>query len=97
MPAYLIATIKVTNPEGYKAYVAAVPPTIAKFGGRYHVRGGNPQFLEGKWDQDRIVVLEFKDKATALAWYNSPEYQAIIPIRQANSTGALTIVDGYGG
>lgn len=94
MPAYLIATIKVTNPEAYKAYVAAVPPTIAKFGGIYRVRGGNPQFLEGKWDQDRVVVLEFKDKATALAWYNSPEYQAILKDRTNNAVSTSVLVEG---
>jgi len=95
MPAYLLATIKVTDPEVYQQYVAAVAPTIARFGGRYLVRGGNPGFPEGAWPQNRIVVLEFADRAAVEAWYRSPDYQAIVGLRLAASESRVAILDGY--
>ena len=60
MAAYVLAEIEITNPEGYKEYTAAVPATIAKYGGRFLVRGGNAEVLEGEWPAGRRrVVLEF--------------------------------------
>lgn len=95
MPCYTVGHITVTNMDGYKAYAAQVPATIAKHGGRYLVRGGHATDIEGEMPHDRHVVLEWPDRATAEGWYNSPEYQAILKIRLANSTGVMTIVDGY--
>ena len=95
MACYTIGHITVTNPEGYKEYVAKVPETIARHGGEYLVRGGHATDIEGKMPHDRHVVLKFADRAAAEGWYNSPEYQAILPIRLANSTGMMTMVDGY--
>ena len=66
--------------------------------GRFVVRGGDYETREGTWQPQRIVILEFPDIATARAWYDSPEYQAILPIRQANShCNFLTIVEGHDG
>lgn len=95
MPGYLLATIKITDPEAYKLYTAQTPGVVAKFGGRFLVRGGNPAFVEGEWPQDRIIILEFKDRATAEAFYHSPEYQKIIPLRLAASEGRSVLLDGY--
>ena len=97
MPCYAVGHITVTNMDGYKEYAAQVPATIAKWGGRYLVRGGHTTVIEGEMPQDRHVVVEWPDRATAEGWYNSPEYQAILPIRLANSEGVMTIVDGYEG
>ena len=94
MPCYSVGHITVTNPEAYKEYVAQVPATIAAHGGRYLVRGGHATDVEGKMPHDRHVVLEFPSREALEGWYNSPEYQAILPIRLANSTGVMTIVDG---
>lgn len=98
MAGYVIVDVEVLNPEGYKAYTDQVPATVAAFGGRFIVRGGAYETREGHWHPQRIVMLEFPDVAAARAWYDSPEYQAILPIREANSEcHFLTIVEGYDG
>ena len=95
MPAYIMAQVTVTNPENYKEYVAAASSSSAKFGAKYIIRGGDVETLEGEPITDRLVVIEFKDMETLKAWYHSDEYQAAIPIRQANSTGRIMAVEGY--
>jgi uncharacterized protein (DUF1330 family) len=93
--AYLIGQISVTNPEGYALYAKQVPQTIADAGGRYVVRGGHATQVEGQSLGDRNVVIEFPSREVAQTWYDSPAYQAILPHRLQNSTGALVLVDGY--
>jgi uncharacterized protein (DUF1330 family) len=94
MPAYFIAEIEITNPAGFEPYRAAVPATIAQYGGRFLTRGGTAELIEGGPEPKRVVILEFPDTATAKRWYDSPEYQKILPIRLANSTGRAVIVEG---
>jgi uncharacterized protein (DUF1330 family) len=96
MPAYFVAEVDVTNSAGYEPYRAAVPATIAQYGGRYLTRGGAAELIEGGPQPKRIVILEFADAAAVKRWYNSPEYQKILPIRLANSTGRAFIVEGVG-
>ena len=93
MAAYVIAELEVTNPEGYEAYRTQVPATLEQYGGTYIVRGGAIEAIEGE-SAGRMVILQFEDVAAAKRWYNSPEYQAIVGARQANSTGRLTLVEG---
>ena len=95
MACYSVGHITVKNAEAYKEYAAQVPETIAAHGGRYLVRGGTCNDVEGKMPHDRHVVLEFPTRAALEGWYNSPEYQAILPIRLANTEGMMTFVDGY--
>jgi len=93
MAAYLVGEITVTNPKEYEAYRPLAAAAIAQYGGRYLVRGGESHALEGEpWK--RIVVLEFPDMAAARRFYNSPEYQAALPLRLKNSTGRVTLVEG---
>jgi uncharacterized protein (DUF1330 family) len=94
MPAYFIAELETTNPAGIEPYRAAVPATLAQYGGRFLARGGATQLLEGGPEPKRIVILEFADTAAARRWYDSPEYQKILPLRLANSTGRAFIVEG---
>ncbi|MAO90469.1 MULTISPECIES: DUF1330 domain-containing protein [unclassified Hwanghaeella] len=94
MKAYFIANIAVTDPETYKSYTAQAPATIEAHGGRYLVRGGAHETMEGDWKPNRIVVLEFPDMATAKGWYNSPEYQEIVGIRHASTTGSSILIEG---
>lgn len=94
MPAYFVAELETTNPAGIEPYRAAVPATVAQYGGRFVVRGGATELLEGGPEPKRIVILEFPDTAAAQRWYNSPEYQKILPMRLANSTGRAFIVEG---
>jgi uncharacterized protein (DUF1330 family) len=96
MPAYFVAELETTNPAGMEAYRAAVPATLAQYGGRFVVRGGASELIEGGPEPKRIVILEFADAAAIKRWYNSPEYQKILPDRLENSTGRAFIVDGIG-
>jgi uncharacterized protein (DUF1330 family) len=94
MPAYLIANIHVNDAERYKDYVAAVPALIEKHGGRYRVRGGESQVLEGAWTPDRFVVLEFPSREAALAFYNDSDYVPLRSLRQSVTTSNVLIIDG---
>ena len=94
MPAYFVVELDITNMAGGEAYRAAVPATIAQYGGRYLARGGATELVEGGPEPKRIVILEFADTAALKRWYNSPEYQKILPGRLANSTGRAFIVEG---
>ena len=94
MPAYFVVELEVTNPAGMEPYRAAVPATLAQYGGRYLTRGGATQLIEGGPEPKRIVILEFADAAAVKRWYDSPEYQKILPIRLATSTSRAFIVEG---
>jgi uncharacterized protein (DUF1330 family) len=94
MPAYVLAEIEITNPEGYKEYTTHVPATIAKYGGRFVVRGGKVHALEGEWPERRRVLIEFPDAETARKWFDSPEYEKPKAMRQANSKGRLLLLEG---
>jgi len=91
---YIVAELEVTNREGYEDYRKQVPATIAAYGGRYLVRAGEATLLEGSGGPGRMVVLEFDSPQRALEWYNSPEYQAILPLRLRNTTGRAICVAG---
>ena len=93
---YWIAHVDVHNDEGYKAYAGANPAIFKKFGGRFVIRGGKYECPEGK-TRSRNVVIEFPDYASALACYQSPEYQANIKVRQPHSAIDLMIIEGYDG
>ncbi len=94
MAAYLIANVRVTDPDAYEEYRTRVPAVIAAYGGRYLVRGGAVQHLEGDADPQRVVVLEFPDMAQLRAFYESPEYRPLIAIRQQTSRSSLFAVEG---
>ena len=93
---YWIGRVEVHNEDGYKPYAAANPAIFKKFSGRFVVRGGKFENPEGS-SRSRNVVIEFPDYATALACYNSPEYQANIKVRQPHSTAELIVIEGYDG
>src|SRR3954469_12034121 len=93
---YWIAHIDVSNPEGYKDYVAANAVPLRKYGAKFLIRGGSFENPEGNV-RSRNVVLEFKDYETALACYNSPEYARLVAIRGPHSECDLVITEGYDG
>jgi uncharacterized protein (DUF1330 family) len=93
---YWIGRVDVHNEEGYKSYAAANPAIFKKFGGRYVVRGGKFDGVEGE-SRSRNVVIEFPDYETALACYRSSEYQANIKVRQPHSIAELIVIEGYDG
>ena len=96
MKAYVIVNVSIRDAERYKDYIQAATPTVAAHGGRYVARGGRAEKLEGDVPVNRVVVLEFPSYAQAKGWYDSPEYQAALVIRQACSTGTIILVEGMG-
>ena len=96
MPAYFVVELETTNQAGMEPYRAAVSATLAQYDGRFLARGGATELIEGGPEPKRIVILEFTDAAAIKRWYNSPEYQKILPGRLANSTCRAFIVDGIG-
>ena len=95
MSAYLIAQVRVTDQEPFDKYRAEVPATLALYGGRYVIRGGQVHPLEGEWTVPRLVVIEFDSVEAARRWYDSPEYQRILPLRLAGAKTTAAIVEGY--
>ena len=95
MTAYAIALINVKDRDAYvETYAKHTPPTIGTYGGKAIVRSDNVQGLEGTDIPGRVVVLEFPDMDAARNWYNSEEYQALVPFRQAAAEGKLILVEG---
>ncbi len=94
MSAYLIAQMEVTDPETYEEYRGQVAPTVERYGGRFLVRGGAVQELEGEWTAKRMVVIEFPDMASLREWYQSDEYERLKRIRQSSSTATVLAVEG---
>ncbi|MBL8555221.1 MAG: DUF1330 domain-containing protein [Phenylobacterium sp.] len=97
MAAYVINEIVVTEPERFQTYADQVPAILARYGGQYVIRGGAPERVDGPQPPHRLVVLRFESREAARAWRNSPEYLAILPIREATSTSRVYIVDGHDG
>jgi uncharacterized protein (DUF1330 family) len=93
---YWVAFADVTDPEGYKAYIAANAKAFAKYGGRFLVRGGGAQAPEGQ-PRSRVVVIEFPTHQAALDCYHSPEYAEAMALRQGKSVMDLAIMPGYDG
>ena len=83
---YIIGEIEITNLEGYEKYRSQSPALISKYGGRYLVRGGEAQLLEGAGAVKRAVVIEFDSYQQAVDFYNSDAYRAILPHRLDNAT-----------
>jgi Uncharacterized conserved protein len=94
MPAFVVADITIHDPVTYERYKQLAPPSIAKYGGRYAVRGGTVQAFEGDWNPERLVILEFPTADAGHKWWNSPEYTEARKIRQSCSSGRLVLVDG---
>ena len=94
MAAYIIADVEITDPVQYAAYIRIVPPTIARYGGTFLVRGGRTELLEGSWSPRRVVILEFPSFEHARDWWASEEYSAPKALRQAASVGNLILVEG---
>jgi uncharacterized protein (DUF1330 family) len=94
MPAYLIVETDITDPEQYEQYKAASPGAIAAHGGRFVVRGGETAVLEGDWSPKRLVVVEFEDLEAAKRFYDSPEYQAAMKLREGAANLNMVAVEG---
>jgi uncharacterized protein (DUF1330 family) len=93
---YWIGRIDAHDEAGFKPYAAANPAIIKKFGGRYVIRSGKFESVEGQC-RSHNVVIEFPDYATAMACYRSPEYQENIKRRQPHSIADIVVIEGYDG
>lgn len=94
MAAYAIVHIDIHDPQTYAEYVKMAPASVAQYGGKYIVRGGAYETLEGGWSPTRVVVLEFENADQARRWYNSPEYAPARAVRHKASEANLMIVEG---
>lgn len=94
MSAYAIFQIEVTDPQAYEEYKRGAPATIEKFGGRYVVRGGAMEVLEGEWPQRRVVVLEFPSMEQAQRWHRSQEYAELKAMRARAAHTDAVLLEG---
>src|SRR5258706_4891382 len=94
MPAYVIVNVEVNDPGQYDPYKTMAPRSIEVYGGRYLVRGGPVDIVEGRWTPRRVVVLEFPNKHQAHAWWNSSEYADAKAQRQSCAYTEMVIVEG---
>ena len=94
MPAYVIVEIKVHDTAKFAEYKKKAPPSIAAYGGKYLVRGGPLEILDGTWAPERIVILEFPSMARAREWYNCEQYAEAVQLRHASATSKFILVEG---
>jgi len=94
MPAYIVAEVEVLDPQRYEQYKNMVPASLAEYGGRFLVRGGNVETLEGDWSPKRLVILEFPSVEKARSWWNSEEYEEAKALRQATARTRMILAEG---
>lgn len=94
MPAYVVIEADVRDPVRYEAYKKAGDAALAKHGGRFLARGGSPESLEGDWNPERVVIIEFADRAAARRWYDSPEYHDARKLREGAARFRAVLFDG---
>lgn len=97
MPAYVVLDIDVTDPTTYAKYKELGPPAVAAYGGRYLVRGGRVESLEGSWVPSRFVILEFPTVESGRAWWASTEYAPAKALRQASARTEMLLLEGMPG
>ena len=97
MPAYIIIEVSIHNPTEYEDYKKLTPPSLKPFDGKFIVRGGKAETLEGDWNPERIVVLEFPTIEKAKAWWNSEGYAPAKALRQRTSKTKMIVVPGFEG
>jgi uncharacterized protein (DUF1330 family) len=94
MPAYVIAEVSVTDPARYEEYKKLVVPTLAAYDGKFVVRGGKSETLEGDWKPERLVILEFPSFARARQWWSSSEYAPALKLRQQSARTNMILIEG---
>ena len=94
MSAYVVVQVDIKDPVRYADYRKMVPPSIEKYGGRFLVRGGKTQTLEGTWAPDRFVLVEFPSVEQAKAWWASPEYAEARALRWATAESQMIVAEG---
>jgi uncharacterized protein (DUF1330 family) len=95
MPAYVVSRLTIHDRAGFERYLADAPGTVADFGGKYLFRGGDVVALEGSWDDERLVILEFESAEAAQGWYWSAQYERLRGLRQG-AAEAVILLAGAG-
>jgi uncharacterized protein (DUF1330 family) len=93
-PAFLISEVEVTDPAGYEEYRKLAGGSLDKYGGKFLVRGGRTEVLEGGWNPKRLVVCRFESLARLREWYGSPEYRKAIEVRRKTAKARIMAVEG---
>lgn len=94
MPAYIVVEVEVNDAVRYEDYKRMVPPSLEPYGGRFIVRGGKAENLEGDWEPKRFVMVEFPDVEQAKTWWASQEYAEAKTLRQATAKTQMIVVEG---
>ncbi len=94
MAAYIVVELDVKDPKGFEPYRQPTAESVTQYGGRFIVRGGSYEVLEGDWRPPRLVVIEFPSMEAAKRWYNSKEYQKVLPIRLKHAESKMLLVNG---
>jgi uncharacterized protein (DUF1330 family) len=94
MPAYYIGEHKITNAAVFDEYLVKVIPMIERCGGRYLTKTGTHEILEGDWQPNRVVIVEFPDMTSIRRWYDAPDYQPLIALRQTAATDVMIMLEG---
>jgi uncharacterized protein (DUF1330 family) len=94
MSSYIVVDVTVTDPQGYTEYIGKVGPLLEKHGGKVTHRLGNIEAIEGAWQPNTLVLIEFPDRAAAKAFNEDPDYPPIKELRLRSTTGNLLIADG---
>jgi len=95
MAAYIVVEVEVRDAARYENYKGMVPPSLAPYGGRFLVRGGNVETLEGRWSPKRLVIVEFPSVENAKAWWAGAEYAEAKALRQATADTQMIVVEGF--
>lgn len=95
MAAYLIVEVTIHNPAEYEEYKKLTPGSLKNYQGKFIVRGAKTECLEGEWNPERIVVLEFPSVELAKAWWASEEYAPAKALRQRTAHTKMLLVEGY--
>lgn len=96
MPAYIVTEVEVEDPIRYEDYKKMVPPSLTPYGGRFVVRGGKVDTLEGDWSPKRLVIVEFPSVEKAKAWWGSAEYAEAKALRHATARSQMIVAEGLG-
>ena len=94
MKAYLVLDLTVNDYGSFRTYIAEIPAFIAKHAGKYIVQGVVPTTIEGDWKPERMVIIEFPERANAEAFLGDPEIQDLFKVRHGTTTSKLVLVDG---
>src|SRR5579862_9344481 len=95
MAAYIIVDVTIYNEKEYEVYRSLTPASIKAYDGKFIVRGGKTEIIEGEWNPGRLVILEFPTADRAKEWWNSLEYSKIKKIRLENAKSNMILVEGY--